>query len=206
MSRSSFQAQEIKSPAWARYYSRHGTSFAASAAPRIRGFYEESYRDPLSYQLTKDGYDVVEWIAAQEWSDGKIGTFVETKNARIGDGAKVPHLSYVGDAEIGEGTNIGAGTIFANYDGVAKHRTVVGRFHLTDEPYVVPFDFRIDTDIVMGRDFTVVDGYALVFYGWASRSGFPVQELGAYTAWQERMMNRPAVKKSVDSEQAVATS
>src|SRR4051812_33741993 len=58
---------------------------------------------------------------------GKIGTFVETKNAQIGDGAKVPHLSYVGDAEIGEGTNIGAGTIFANYDGVNKHRTKVGR-------------------------------------------------------------------------------
>jgi len=58
--------------------------------------------------------------------DGKIGTFVETKNAKIGAGAKVPHLSYVGDAEIGEGTNIGAGTIFANYDGLNKHRTVIG--------------------------------------------------------------------------------
>ena len=58
---------------------------------------------------------------------GKIGAFVETKNAQIGDGAKVPHLSYVGDAEIGEGTNIGAGTIFANYDGIAKHRTIVGK-------------------------------------------------------------------------------
>jgi len=58
---------------------------------------------------------------------GKIGTYVETKNATIGAGAKVPHLSYVGDAEIGEGTNIGAGTIFANYDGVRKHRTTVGR-------------------------------------------------------------------------------
>ena len=58
---------------------------------------------------------------------GKIGGFVETKNARIGEGAKVPHLSYVGDAEIGEGANIGAGTIFANYDGVAKHRTTIGR-------------------------------------------------------------------------------
>ena len=57
---------------------------------------------------------------------GKIGTFVETKNAHLGEGAKVPHLSYVGDAEIGEGTNIGAGTIFANYDGVEKHRTDVG--------------------------------------------------------------------------------
>jgi bifunctional UDP-N-acetylglucosamine pyrophosphorylase/glucosamine-1-phosphate N-acetyltransferase len=58
---------------------------------------------------------------------GKIGTFVETKNAQIGERAKVPHLSYVGDAEIGEGSNIGAGTIFANYDGVEKHRTVIGK-------------------------------------------------------------------------------
>lgn len=58
--------------------------------------------------------------------DGKIGTFVETKNAKISAGAKVPHLSYVGDAEIGEGSNIGAGTIFANYDGINKHRTVIG--------------------------------------------------------------------------------
>ncbi len=57
---------------------------------------------------------------------GKVGGFVETKNARIGDGAKVPHLSYVGDAEIGEGSNVGAGTIFVNYDGVHKHRTSVG--------------------------------------------------------------------------------
>jgi bifunctional UDP-N-acetylglucosamine pyrophosphorylase/glucosamine-1-phosphate N-acetyltransferase len=59
-------------------------------------------------------------------ADGKIGTFVETKNAVIGDGSKVPHLSYVGDAEVGERSNIGAGTITANYDGVAKHRTRVG--------------------------------------------------------------------------------
>jgi len=60
-------------------------------------------------------------------ADGKIGTFVETKNAIIGAGSKVPHLSYVGDAEIGEDSNIGAGTIFANYDGVNKHRSRVGR-------------------------------------------------------------------------------
>ena len=59
-------------------------------------------------------------------ADGKIGTFVETKNARIGKGSKVPHLSYVGDATIGEGSNIGAGTIFANYDGVTKSHTTVG--------------------------------------------------------------------------------
>jgi bifunctional UDP-N-acetylglucosamine pyrophosphorylase/glucosamine-1-phosphate N-acetyltransferase len=58
---------------------------------------------------------------------GKIGTFVETKNAHIGDGAKVPHLSYVGDADIGVGSNIGAGTVFANYDGSHKHHTTVGK-------------------------------------------------------------------------------
>lgn len=59
-------------------------------------------------------------------TDGKIGTFVETKNAKIGTGSKVPHLSYVGDATIGEHSNIGAGSIFANYDGVRKHHSDVG--------------------------------------------------------------------------------
>jgi len=57
---------------------------------------------------------------------GKIGTFVETKNAIIGEGSKIPHLSYVGDAEIGVNSNIGAGTIFANYDGVTKSRSTIG--------------------------------------------------------------------------------
>jgi bifunctional UDP-N-acetylglucosamine pyrophosphorylase/glucosamine-1-phosphate N-acetyltransferase len=57
---------------------------------------------------------------------GKIGAYVETKAAVIGEGSKVPHLTYCGDAIIGEHTNIGAGTIFANYDGVHKHATTVG--------------------------------------------------------------------------------
>ena len=56
----------------------------------------------------------------------KAGTFVETKNAELMPGAKVPHLAYVGDARIGEGANLGAGTITANYDGTNKHRTDVG--------------------------------------------------------------------------------
>ncbi|MFK5582017.1 bifunctional UDP-N-acetylglucosamine diphosphorylase/glucosamine-1-phosphate N-acetyltransferase GlmU [Serinicoccus sp. LYQ131] len=73
---------------------------------------------------------------------GKIGGFVETKNAQIGAGAKVPHLTYCGDATIGEGANIGAGTIFANYDGVAKHHTTVGRhsFVGSDSVLVAPVD------------------------------------------------------------------
>jgi bifunctional UDP-N-acetylglucosamine pyrophosphorylase/glucosamine-1-phosphate N-acetyltransferase len=56
----------------------------------------------------------------------KVGAFVEVKGSEIGAGSKVPHLAYVGDATIGERSNIGAGTIVVNYDGRAKHRTVVG--------------------------------------------------------------------------------
>lgn len=57
---------------------------------------------------------------------GKIGTFVETKNATIGEGSKVPHLSYIGDTTIGRGVNLGAGAITANYDDLTKHRTEIG--------------------------------------------------------------------------------
>jgi bifunctional UDP-N-acetylglucosamine pyrophosphorylase/glucosamine-1-phosphate N-acetyltransferase len=59
-------------------------------------------------------------------ADGKIGTFVETKNSTIGKGSKVPHLSYIGDTTVGEQSNVGAGTITANYDGVNKSKTIVG--------------------------------------------------------------------------------
>lgn len=59
-------------------------------------------------------------------ANGKIGAYVETKNAEIGEGSKVPHLSYVGDATIGRGVNLGASTITANYDDVNKHRTEIG--------------------------------------------------------------------------------
>jgi bifunctional UDP-N-acetylglucosamine pyrophosphorylase/glucosamine-1-phosphate N-acetyltransferase len=57
----------------------------------------------------------------------KVGTYVEVKNSTIGAGAKVPHLSYIGDADVGEGANLGASTITANYDGAEKHRTTVGK-------------------------------------------------------------------------------
>ena len=58
--------------------------------------------------------------------ESKVGTFVETKQARIGARSKVPHLSYIGDAEVGEDSNIGAATITCNYDGYEKHRTIIG--------------------------------------------------------------------------------
>lgn len=70
----------------------------------------------------------------------KVGTYVETKNASIGEGTKVPHLSYVGDATIGEYTNIGAASVFVNYDGQDKHHTAVGSHCRTgaDNMFVAP--------------------------------------------------------------------
>ncbi|WP_345803228.1 bifunctional UDP-N-acetylglucosamine diphosphorylase/glucosamine-1-phosphate N-acetyltransferase GlmU [Microbacterium sp. AZCO] len=63
---------------------------------------------------------------AQLAANGKIGTFVEVKNSTIGEGSKVPHLSYIGDTTIGRGVNLGAGAITANYDDLTKHRTEIG--------------------------------------------------------------------------------
>jgi bifunctional UDP-N-acetylglucosamine pyrophosphorylase/glucosamine-1-phosphate N-acetyltransferase len=76
-----------------------------------------------------------------EIKDGvRAGRFVEIKNSVVGDGAKVPHLSYIGDAEIGEMTNIGAGTITCNYDGKQKNRTVIGSgcFVGSDTMFIAP--------------------------------------------------------------------
>ena len=71
---------------------------------------------------------------------GKIGTFVEVKNAEIGEGSKVPHLTYVGDATIGEHSNIGASSTFVNYDGIRKHRTMIGSHVRTgsDTKFIAP--------------------------------------------------------------------
>ena len=127
---------------------------------------------------------------------GKIGGFVETKNARIGDGAKVPHLSYVGDAEIGEGTNIGAGTIFANYDGVAKHRTVVGRHARTasNNTFVAPVHIGdgaatgagsvIREDVPPGA-LAVSAGPQRTIEGWAARRRPGTAQAEAAEAAQE---------------------
>jgi bifunctional UDP-N-acetylglucosamine pyrophosphorylase/glucosamine-1-phosphate N-acetyltransferase len=76
----------------------------------------------------------------------KVGAFVETKNVEVGEDSKVPHLSYVGDATIGRGSNIGAATVFVNYDGVAKHSTTVGD-HV-----------RIGSDTMLVAPVTVGDG------------------------------------------------
>ena len=88
---------------------------------------------------------------------GKIGGFVETKNAKIGDGAKVPHLTYAGDATIGEGANIGAGTIFANYDGVAKHHTTVGKHSFVGSDTVLIAPVNIADGAYVGAGSALTD-------------------------------------------------
>ena len=88
---------------------------------------------------------------------GKIGGFVETKNTKIGEGAKVPHLTYAGDADIGEGANIGAGTIFANYDGVAKHKTTIGRHSFIGSDTVLIAPVNIADGAYVGAGSAITD-------------------------------------------------
>ncbi|MFB6611985.1 bifunctional UDP-N-acetylglucosamine diphosphorylase/glucosamine-1-phosphate N-acetyltransferase GlmU [Agromyces sp. NPDC056379] len=83
-------------------------------------------------------------------ADGKIGAFVETKNANIGEGSKVPHLSYIGDTTIGEHSNVGAGSITANYDGVDKHRTEIGSHVRTGSHGVFVAPVRIGDGVYTG--------------------------------------------------------
>jgi bifunctional UDP-N-acetylglucosamine pyrophosphorylase/glucosamine-1-phosphate N-acetyltransferase len=77
----------------------------------------------------------------------KAGTFVEVKASEVGPGSKVPHLSYIGDATIGEDSNIGAGTVTCNYDGFRKHRTVIGSrvFVGSDTMLVAPVELGDDS-------------------------------------------------------------
>jgi len=88
-------------------------------------------------------------------NNAKIGNFVETKKTLIGEGSKVNHLSYIGDTQMGEGVNIGAGTITCNYDGVNKHQTIIGDrvFVGSDTQLVAPV--KIGSDATIGAGSTI---------------------------------------------------
>jgi bifunctional UDP-N-acetylglucosamine pyrophosphorylase/glucosamine-1-phosphate N-acetyltransferase len=112
----------------------------------------------------------------------RVGNFVETKKARIGRGAKASHLAYLGDAEVGAGANIGAGAVTCNFDGVAKHRTVIGEgaFIGSDTMLVAPIEIGAQAMTAAGSVITKdVPAGALaieraeprVFPGWAARRG-----------------------------------
>jgi len=86
----------------------------------------------------------------------KVGDFVEIKNSRIGEGSKIPHLSYIGDSELGKKVNIGAGTITCNYDGKQKHRTVIGdnAFVGSNTNFVAPVEIGKNSVIGAGSTIT----------------------------------------------------
>ena len=128
----------------------------------------------------------------------KAGGFVEMKKAEVGDDARVPHLSYVGDATIGEGANIGAGTIFANYDGVAKHHTVVGAhsFVGSDSVLVAPLEIAAGayvaagsavTNKVLPGELAVARGKQRNIAGWVAR-----RRAGSRTAAAAEQATDPA--------------
>ena len=117
----------------------------------------------------------------------KAGAFVEIKNSQIGEGAKVPHLSYIGDAEIGAGSNLGAGTLTANYDGFRKHRTKVGR------------DTRLGVDTSLVAPVEVGDG-AYTGAGSVITGDVPPGALGISRA-DQRNVEGYAERKAKDSEQ-----
>jgi len=106
--------------------------------------------------------------------NGKIGTFVETKNATIGAGTKLAHFNYVGDAEVGEESNLGAGVITANYDGVNKHRTEIGS-HV-----------RVGTNTVFVAPVRMGDG-AYTGAGTVVRKDVPAGALGLTVAPQRNI-------------------
>ena len=114
---------------------------------------------------------------AEIGNDARIGNFVEVKAASIGEGAKVNHLSYIGDAEIGAGTNVGAGTVTCNYDGVMKHRTVIGR------------DVFIGSDTMLIASVTVGDG-AMTGSGSVITQDVPD---GALALARARQVNKPGL-------------
>ena len=87
----------------------------------------------------------------------RVGTYVELKNTTLGPGAKVPHLSYIGDATVGEGTNIGAGNITANYDGFRKHRTSIGARVKTGSDCVFVAPVNVGDDAMTGAGSIITD-------------------------------------------------
>lgn len=105
----------------------------------------------------------------------KVGSFVEVKNSTVGPSSKIPHLSYVGDAEIGTDTNIGAATVFVNYDGVAKHKTKIGD-HV-----------RIGSDSMLIAPVTVGDG-AYTAAGSVINEDVPAGALGIGRARQVNIL------------------
>ena len=171
-------------------------------------------RTTLTDCVVKEGAQVVESIATrtvigegatvgpftylregtQLGDSSKAGAFVEMKNAVVGTGSKIPHLSYVGDATIGEGSNIGAATIFVNYDGIEKHHTTVGD------------QVRIGSDTMLVAPVSIGDG-AYTAAGSVITEDVPAGAIGVGRAKQRNVLdwvlrkrpNTPSAKAAEES-------
>lgn len=117
--------------------------------------------------------------------DVKVGNFVETKKARVGKGSKISHLSYVGDADLGENVNVGAGTITCNYDGVNKHQTIIG------DNVFIGSNTSLVAPIKVGSNATIGAGSTI-------NKEVPENELGLTRAKQRNISDwtRPSKKES----------
>ncbi len=147
-----------------------------------------------SESLIGDGADVGPFTFLRPGSrlgaEGKLGAFVETKNAPIGAGTKVPHLTYVGDADIGDHSNIGASSVFVNYDGETKSRTTVGS-HV-----------RTGSDTMFVAPVTVGDG-AYTGAGTVLREDVPPGAL-AVSSGRQRVIEDWVLRNRPDSDSARA--
>jgi bifunctional UDP-N-acetylglucosamine pyrophosphorylase/glucosamine-1-phosphate N-acetyltransferase len=123
-------------------------------------------------------------------NESKAGAFVEIKNSTVGKGSKVAHLSYVGDAQIGQESNIGAATVFVNYDGESKHQTKIGD------------QVRIGSDTMLVAPVTIGDG-AYTAAGSVINEDVPAGALGVGRAKQVNILGW-VLRKRKDSKSATA--
>lgn len=144
--------------------SRIGNGVVVKAFSHLDGAYVGAKSDIGPYARLRPGTELA--------PRAKIGNFVETKNVKVGVGSKINHLSYVGDAQVGDGVNIGAGTITCNYDGANKHLTVIG------DGAFIGSGSNLVAPVVIGKDATVGAGTTL-------RSDAPANQLSLTRSKQQ---------------------
>jgi bifunctional UDP-N-acetylglucosamine pyrophosphorylase/glucosamine-1-phosphate N-acetyltransferase len=122
----------------------------------------------------------------------KVGTFVETKNTTLGEGAKAPHLSYLGDATVGARSNIGAGSITCNFDGYEKHQTVIG------DDVFIGSDTMLVAPLTIGDNAVTGAGSAITDDVEEGALAIERSEQVAIPGYSQRRAERQAAKKTED--------
>jgi bifunctional UDP-N-acetylglucosamine pyrophosphorylase/glucosamine-1-phosphate N-acetyltransferase len=171
----------------------HSTLVDATVGERARVIHSYVLEAEVGHEATVGPFSYLR-PAAVLGTRSKAGSFVEIKKSTIGDGAKVPHLAYVGDAEVGAGANLGAGTITANYDGRDKHQTKIGQ------------DARISVNTSLVAPVSVGDG-AYTGAGAVIREDVPDGALGVSSNEQrnvEGYAERKQARQDAEGDEAEA--